>query len=232
LWLGPWAQGEYGWAWRSDIPRDLGAADGAGFDVAGRSVDAWSRWTLTAARISRPGLVGSLVPGYTELRELASHASQQTFSTVLGCRIDFAFVSAVTFTMQFNTRAPILGVFGGKEIKQLVQQRGYGESKSFELGVEFSDGWRPCRARLIGEHVPIEREAGPLQFAIWLARRVAHDRLHGSPYITDQDRAPLERALGTDGVVALREGRTSSSHWKSLRVDLPGHRPVSVELAS
>jgi hypothetical protein len=231
VWLGPWAQGESRWGWRSDVPTDLGTADVAGFDVVDGCVDAWSRRTLTLARVSGPGLVGSLVPGYAELRELASQASERTISTVFGCRIDFAFVSAVAFTMKFNTKAPILGAFGGKQIQQLLQQRGYGESTRFEIGIEFSDGWRPYRARLIGEHVPIERETEPLQFATWLARRIAYHRLNGLPYITDQDRTILDRVLNTDDPFGFTERRASTSLWQSLRVELPAHRPISVELA-
>jgi hypothetical protein len=231
VWLGPWAQGEQSWGWQFDVPTGLGAAEGARFDVMDGCIDAWSRRTLTVARVSGPGLVGSLVPGYAEMRELASQASQRSMSTVFGCRIDFAFVSAVTFAMKFNTRAPKLGAFGGRQIQQLVQQRGYGESNAFEIGVEFSDGWRPYRARLMGEHVPVEHESEPGQFATWLARRIAYHRTHDLPNVTDQDRTALDRILNADKPFELTDGRSPTYLWRSWRVHLPAHRPVSVELS-
>ena len=175
--LGPWTPHDGGGSWGSEGPRDLGTAVGAGLDVMDSCIDVSTRRTLTVARIAGPGLVGSLVPGYAEAKKLASTASQQAFTTVVGCRIDFAFVSAVTFTMRFNTQAPLLG----KRIKDVVQQRWYWESTRFTIGFEFSDGWRPYRAVLVGEHVPLERDGEPLQFATWLARRVAYDRLQRSP---------------------------------------------------
>lgn len=118
--------------------------------------------------------------------------------------------------MQFDAGVPLRWAIGGKYIKQLLDQRGYAESKGFAIGVEFSDGWRPYRARLMGDHVAIEQEAEPLQFAIWLARRVAYYR--------------LDRVVVSDDGFGLREVTTSSRLWRTLRVGLPGHRPVSVEL--
>jgi hypothetical protein len=191
-------------------------------------IDVSTRRTLTVARIAGPGLVGSLVPGYAEAKKLASTASQQAFTTVVGCRIDFAFVSAVTFTMRFNTQAPLLG----KRIKDVVQQRGYGESTRFTIGFEFSDGWRPYRAVLVGEHVPLERDGEPLQFATWLARRVAYDRLQRSPQLGEADRELLERVVGGHGELGFRAFSSASAHRQSLRIELPGHRPVSVELGA
>ena len=128
-----------------DVPKDLGECTGAGLDVIDTCVNAWSRRTFTAARIFPPGLVGSLVPGYAEIKTLASNASQRTVTAVLGCRVDFAFVSAVTFTMQFDTQVPMRWAIGGKYVKQLLNQRGYAQSRGFDIGIEFSDGWRPYR---------------------------------------------------------------------------------------
>jgi hypothetical protein len=223
--LGSWIPHERGGSWGNDVPRDLGAGVGAGIDVMATCVDVWSRRELTVARIAGPGLVGSLVPGYAEAKQLASTASEQNFATVVGCRIHFAFVSAVTFTMRFNTQAPLLS----RRIKEVVRQRGYGESTRFTVGIEFSDGWRPYRAVLVGDHVPMERDAEPLQFAIWLARRVAHDRLQGSFQLGEADRGALQHVIGGQGDLGLRETSSSSTYKRTLRVELPGHRPVSVE---
>jgi hypothetical protein len=139
-------------------------------------------------------------------------------------------ISAVTFAVQFDAGVPLRWAIGGKYIKQLLDQRGYAESKGFAIGVEFSDGWRPYRARLMGDHVAIEQEAEPLQFAIWLARRVAYYRLQRMPHLDDGDRGYLDRVVVSDDGFGLREVTTSSRLWRTLRVGLPGHRPVSVEL--
>jgi hypothetical protein len=223
--LGPWIPHEHGGSWGYDVPRDLGAAVGASLDVMETCIDVWSRRTLTVARIHGPGLIGSLIPGYAEAKELASQVSERSFTTVIGCRIDFAFVSAVTFKMRFHTEAPLLS----RRIKEVVRQRGYGESKDFTVGIEFSDGWRPYRAVLVGEHVPIERDGEPLQFAIWLARRMAYDRLQRSSQVGEADREALRHVAGNLGDLGLRETSSSSTYSQTLRVGLPGHRPVSVE---
>lgn len=101
----------------------------------------------------------------------------------------------------------------------------------FDIGIEFSDGWRPYRARLKGEHVPIERESEPEQFAIWVARHLAHERLHGVPYLTGEARPFLGHVLGSAHAFVTRESHSPRRHWSSGRIELPGHRPVSAKLA-
>ena len=70
----------------------------------------------------------------------------------------------------------------------------------------------------MGEHVPIEKEAKPLEFALWLARRVAHDRLQRTPQLTVDDRTVLDQVVGSDEL-GLREVSTSKRLWRTLRVD-------------
>lgn len=220
--------GEHGWD--SDAPRELGGGESGQIDVMGHCFDIFTTTKATTARVNGPGLVGSLVPVYGELRSMASFASQQQTHTTFGLRIPFEFVSAVTVTTSHYDGPPR---FVGRNERyraliELAKQRGYGDLRHFELSVEYSDGWRGRRARLYCEGFPYEREQELRDFAAWMVQVVAHHRL-AQPYPADGDRAALERlaAAAEPPPVSERRGEYVT---RTQRVELPGHRPISVAL--
>lgn len=111
----------------------------------------------------------------SEVREFASSMSEQTDYFVCGCRIDFAFVSAVTLHLEWNRSAPLLGA----PLKELVKRRGYGELHEACIGIELTDGWHPWRIQLMqgaGGSKTEEVEQRAIGFAQWLVRAISSHR--------------------------------------------------------
>lgn len=198
-------------------------ADHGEFDVHDSHLNAWGRAKETNPRISGPGFVGSFVPGYAEVREFASSMSEQTDYFVFGCRVDFAFVSAVTLHLEWNRSAPLLSA----PLKELVKRRGYGELQEASIGVELTDGWHPWRIQLMqdaGGSKTEEVEQRIIAFAQWLVRVISSHRQR-QPYVA----AHLGPAL--DDLAAnprqLSEHAGSKTHREWFRCSIPASRPVS-----
>lgn len=162
----------------------------------------------TTAAISGPGLVGSLVPGYGELKAIASKFSEKTERVEVGCRIPLGSISAIVYSSTWHLRAPLLN----RRLKRLVRERGYGEHDRAEVAVEFSDGWRPYRVGLSYELLRPEREQAPLDLFKALLRAVA----------ANPDAPVHEKRAESAGVLGI--------YTRTARMDLADHRPISVPL--
>jgi hypothetical protein len=189
------------------------------------SLEARVRFDATSARIAQPGLVGSLVPGYGAVKSLTSTLSERTNSLFAGCCINFAFISALTYHMTFNLHAPLLAF----AMKEKVKAHGYGENTDFEIGIEFSDGWRPYRVCLKSEYLPYDEEEASLRFFGLVTRAVAEARLQKS-HLSESERESLAAVAASEPSVT--DSRLSNTLRRDLRVEFAGHRPISVELPS
>lgn len=172
------------------------------------SLEARSVLKATTAAISGPGLVGSLVPGYGELKALASKFSERTERVEVGCRVPLGSISAIVYESNWHLRAPLLN----RRLKRLVRERGYGEHDRAEVTVEFSDSWRPYRVGLSYELLRPEHEQAPLDLFKALLRAVA----------ADPDTPVNEKRLESAGVLGI--------YTRTARMDLADHRPISVSL--
>jgi hypothetical protein len=185
----------------------------------------------TTASISDPGLVGSLVPGYGELKEFASLISQRMEFMEVGCRISLGWISALSYESVWSWGAPLLGF----KYKRLVRERGYGEHDRAAVGIELTDGWRPYRVRLTSELLPVEREEEPFEFFKSLVSAVVTDRLQRLD-LTEEQRRQLTKAaesepnLHESKVPAKRSMNAMGHVSRETRIELPGHQPVSVPL--
>ena len=172
-------------------------------------LEARSLLKATTAEISGPGLIGSLVPGYGELKALASKFSEKTERVEVGCRVPLSSISAIGYESSWHLRAPLLN----RRLKRLVRERGYGEHSRAEVTVEFSDGWRPYRVGLSYELLRPEHEHAPLDLFKALLRVVA----------ADPDTPVHEKRAESAGVLGI--------YTRTARMALTHHRPISVPLS-
>ena len=216
--IGQW--GRFGW--EPGSVKDY-QADHGQFDVYATHLNVWGRAKETNTRISGPGFFGSLVPGYAEVRELASSMSKESAYFGFGCRVDFAFISAVTLNLEWHRKAPPMSA----PLKELVRRRGYGELHEASIGIELTDGWRPWRIQLMqgaGGTRTEEIDQLTIAFAQWLVMVIATHRRR-QPYVAARCFAVLEdlaskpRQLWQDtGSKMLRE---------SFRCSFPASLPIS-----
>lgn len=216
--IGPW--GRFGWSSGSVLHAH---AEHGQFDVYGTHLNVWGRAQETTSRISGPGFIGSMVPGYAEIRSFASSASQSSTQFGFGCRVDFAFVSAVTLNLEWHLRAPLLSA----PLKELVSRRGYGELSEAIIGIELTDGWRPWRIQLMqgaGGNNTEELDQRTIAFAQWLVQAIAAQRrsqpnLDSSTALVLDDLVSNPRQLQT-----LPDDKTRRAHF---RCSIPASRPIS-----
>lgn len=216
--IGPW--GMLGWE-SGSVP--YSQSEHAQFDVYGSYLNVWGRATQTTTRISGPGFVGSLVPGYAEVREFASSVSKQSDDLGFGCRVDFAFVSAVTLHLEWNLHAPLLSA----PLKEWVKRRGYGELHEASIGIELTDGWRPWRIQLMqaaGGSKSEEVDQRTIAFAQWLVQVVASHR-RAQPYLGVGSIAAVEELAANPPQLTLVPD--AKLRKASFRCPIPGSRPIS-----
>jgi hypothetical protein len=183
-------------------------------------------WKTAAISPSKSNLA-DLVPGigeYRSLKDFASMLSEKTENTTAGSRIPLSSIFALTFENHWSLEAPLLNF----RLKRLVKSRGYGEHHRAEIGVEFSDGWRPCRICLVSELLPVESEDAPFEFFKSLVETVARDRCR-SGEIDDADRDALASSPELHESSFGASWDSTGGLAKRARVELPGHRPIGVE---
>ena len=188
-------------------------------------------WKTAAISPSKSNLA-DLVPGigeYRTLKDFASMLSEKSENATAGSRIPLSSIFALTFENHWSLEAPLLNF----RLKRLVKSRGYGEHHRAEIGIEFSDGWQPCRICLVSEFLPEEAEDAPFEFFKSLVETVARDRSQAGD-LEDADREALASTLTS--IPELHESSFGAS-WdstgglaKRARVELPGDRPIGVEL--
>jgi hypothetical protein len=222
--MGPWSE-EAG-RWSMNPASRFGVS--SRLSVFPDRLEATTALESKTASISDPGFVGSLVPGYGELKSLASWLSEKTKFVEAGCRISFGWISALAYTSNWDLKAPLLN----RRLKKLVKERGYGEHIRAEIAVEFSDGWRPYQLRLVSEFLRGAEEDQPFEFFKSLVKAVASDRLQ-RPGVSDGQRERIGEITAFEP--ALQETRSEAGSMgnfsRKTRVELPGHRPVSAILA-
>ena len=198
-------------------------------------IQAISNLSMKTASISpSKSNLADLVPGvaeYRSLKDFASMLSEKTENATAGSRIPLSSIFALTFENHWSLEAPLLNF----RLKRVVKSRGYGEHLRAEIGIEFSDGWRPCRICLVSEFLPVESEDAPFEFFKGLVETVARDRSQSSG-LDDADREALASTLAS--IPELHESSFGGS-WdstgglaKRARVELPSHRPIGVEITA
>lgn len=228
---GGWPQN--GSRWASGSASRLCSA--ASLHVYADHVQAIANLSMKTAAISpSKSNLADLVPGigeYRSLKDLASTLTQKTENATAGSRIPFSSIFALTFENHWGLEAPLLNF----RLKRLVKDRGYGEHHRAEIGIEFSDGWRPCRICLVSEYLPVESEDAPFEFFKSFVKAVAKDRSQSGD-VDDSDREALDLALTS--TPELHESSFGAS-WdstgglaKRARVEMPGYRPIGVEVSS
>jgi hypothetical protein len=221
--MGPWS--EKAGRWSTNPASRFGVS--SRLSVFSDRLEATTGLESKAASISDPGFVGSLVPGYGELKSLASWLSEKTEFIEAGCRISFGWISALAYTSNWNLKAPLLN----RRLKKLVKERGYGEHIRTEIAVELSDGWQPYQLRLVSELQRGAEEDRPFEFFKSLVKAVASDRLQRPGVSEDQRERIAEVAASEPAHQETRsEAGSMGDFSRKARVELPGHRPVSAAL--
>ncbi len=205
----------------------IGARDGDGWEYSNtRSLynDAQMRiyddhvefqgiWSLTTARIQQPGFVAGLIPGYGEIRELASLLSRQTVGGTMGCKVAHSWISAITLEMTYSRGT----VLRPKAAREKSRRLGYGPFIGYTVGIEANDGWRPFRLCISEERSKVA-EDDVVGIVNRLLRLIVKERQH-----RDQD--PVT-ALQLRSLTLSSDFKGSDvpilEHRRSARTEIPG----------
>ena len=184
-------------------------------------LEAWATHKFDRKTIKETGLIGSLVPGYAEIKNFASSVSTRSEYVEVGCQIAFDTISAVTVDSFFSTVMPLFGPW-----KAIIKERGYGSCDVFAIGLELTDGWRPLRLALIVEFPKDDEVKAANDFLGQLISDIASRRAD-LPWVSAND-ADVLRAQAAQDIVFQRKA-TKDKLYMRLRHEFPGSRPISIQ---
>jgi hypothetical protein len=190
-------------------------------DVFDSRIEARATLKFDRRRIKEAGFFGTLVPGFAELKDLASTASTVSEYVEVGCRVDLDTISAITAGGKYSTVTP----FFNSRIKALIRERGYGDCLVYIVGVELTDGWRPLKLTLVLGYTKADEVDAAELFAQQLITQIATRRV-GLPWVSAADADALREIASQE--LAFVETADKDSLNRSARCELPAARPISI----